>query len=51
MHAKRSKRYRSGGSRDDLEGYLYEFIFKKKFSRKPRLNELIIIPSEMLSEQ
>jgi transposase-like protein len=51
MHAKKSKRYRSGGSRDDLEGYLYEFIFKKKFPRKTRLNRLIIILSEMLSEQ
>jgi hypothetical protein len=51
MHAKKAKKIQAGGSRDNLEGYLYEFSFKKKFPRNTRLNELILILSDMLIDQ
>jgi hypothetical protein len=51
MHAKKAKKIQAGGSRDNLEGYLYEFSFKKKFPRNTRLNELLLILSDMLIDQ
>jgi transposase-like protein len=47
-HAKKALRKQNVSTRANLEGYLYEFVFKKKFSKNTRLNELILILSEML---
>jgi hypothetical protein len=47
MHAKKGLRNQNGGSSANLEGYLYEFLFKKKFVKDTRLNELIIILADM----
>jgi transposase-like protein len=49
-HSKRASRNQCGVKKNDLEGLLYEFAFKKKFPRHKRVNQLIIIFSDMLRE-
>ena len=47
MHAKKELNNKYGVSSSSLEGYLYEFMFKKKFPREKRFNELILIFSRI----
>lgn len=44
LHTKRFLRQQFGTARNQLEGYLYEFMFKKKFPEKSkRLNNFILV--------
>ncbi|KCZ80334.1 hypothetical protein H312_02271, partial [Anncaliia algerae PRA339] len=43
LHAKNKLKRQYGTRREMLEGYLYEFMFKRKYEKNKRLKQLIII--------
>jgi len=43
LHAKKQLKVQHGTKMEFMNGYLYEFIFKKKFKKKERINHLILM--------